>query len=81
MLMNLAPLHRAPSDKQGSQALNKYTKKVEKMLDGLTPWVKRRGWARGLSKGELQPGEIVVVLGEGDMATDPLFEGAKTTRE
>lgn len=68
-------------DKQGGQALNKYSKKVEKMLDGFTPWVKRRGWARGLSKGSLKPGEIMVVLEDGDMATDPLFEGAKTTRE
>lgn len=81
ILMNLAPLHRTAMDKEGGSALNKYAKSVEKMLDGMTPWVKRRGWARGLSKGNMQPGEVVVVLGDGDMANDPLFEGAKTTRE
>ena len=81
MMLNLAPVHRSAMDKEGGRAINKYTKKVEKMLDGITPWRKRRGWARGLAKGQVKPGEVVVVLDEGDSPNDPLFEGAKTTRE
>lgn len=81
MILNLAPVHRTAMDKDGGRALSTYAKKVEKMLDGITPWRKRRGWARGLAKGQVKPGEVVVVLSEGDIATDPLFEGAKTTRE
>ena len=81
MLVNIAPVHRSPMDKDGGRALNDYTKKLEKLIDGLVPWKKRRGWARGLAKGSVKPGEVVVVLDQGDVPNDPLFEGARTTRE
>ncbi|MCK5606804.1 hypothetical protein KAR91_33185 [Candidatus Pacearchaeota archaeon] len=81
MLLNLSPVHRTPMDKDGGRALNTYAKKIERMLDGFTPWRKRRGWARGLAKGKVKPGEIMVVLEDGDMPNDPLFLDANTTRE
>lgn len=75
------PLARTAFDKDGGRALQQYGKKIDRMLDRMTPWRKRRGWARGLTKGKVEPGEIVVMLDEGDSPNDPLFKDAKTTRE
>jgi hypothetical protein len=80
MLLNLAPAHRTAMDKEGGRALSKYTKSLEKVLSNITPWRKRRGWARGLAKGKLEPGEVMVVLDEGDTPRDPLYKDANTTR-
>jgi len=82
MLTNIAPLARTAMDKQGGRALADYSKKIDRMLDKYTPWRKKRGWARGLTHGKnVEPGEVMVLLDAGDSPNDPLFKGAKTTRE
>lgn len=80
MLVNIAPLSRTAMDKKGGSALQNYGKKLERHLDLMTPWRKRRGWTRGLAKGKLKSGEVMVVLGNEDSPEDPLYAGARTTR-
>jgi len=83
VLMSFAPLARTPDSKKGSESMKNYAKSVERMLDGMTPWNKkgpgRRATLRGGSK--VQPGTIMVVLDGSDSPKDPLYSGAKITRE
>jgi hypothetical protein len=79
--MMLLPMARTPMDKSSSAALQKYSKKMVEMLDGMVPWQvgkKQRGRRRAMAN--VTPGETVVVLDAGDDADHPLFTDAKLTR-
>lgn len=78
----LIPLGRTPMDKRGGKALTKYQRDIERSLNALTPWRNKHSALRErLLRQGVKPGEIVVVLGPGESADSPLYEGAKIIRE
>lgn len=70
-------------DKEGVRAMKKYSEDVEKTLDSLAPWLKRKKASRRLGAfgGKLKPGEAAVMLDGGESANNPLFKNAKIVRE
>jgi hypothetical protein len=78
VLMTLLPLARTPMDKKGGQAMQSYARDIERMLSEATPWLKKA--TRRRPKGA-KPGEIVVLLGQDEIADDPLYKDAQIARE
>lgn len=60
--------------------MNSYSKSLDRALDSMIPWQKASS-NRGRYRGKVKSGEVVVVLGSGESAKDPLYKNAKTTRE
>lgn len=81
--MALMPLARTIMDKKVAQATEAYTKKIERMFDSMVPWQKKQAGRRLREslRGKVKPGEVVVILEAGESMSDPLFSGAKITRE
>lgn len=76
MLAMLIPLGRSPFGKEDGAALKRYSDNVLKALDRMTPW-RIRSRRDDLIQSGMKPGEVVVQLGSGDSANDPLYKGAK----
>jgi hypothetical protein len=77
-MMSLIPLARTPASEQGVSALRDYTRRLERVISAIAPWVKRS--ARNRMR-EVKSGETVVVMDSGDLpANHPLFKGAKIAR-
>lgn len=77
--MNLLPVGRTPMDEKSGRSMKSYVKDLGKMLDRLTPW---RSGARRLAnlRGKVKPGEVVVMLDDGDTPNSPVFKDAKISK-
>jgi hypothetical protein len=83
ILMAVAPMARTPMDKKGAGALRKYIDKLNANLRNALPWLKKEPVSGRLAylREKVKPGEVVVILDDGESKNDPLFEGAKIIRE
>lgn len=81
--MLAAPLGKTPMDRQGSQSLNSYAKKLDRALDDMTPWTNdsrftslRRQHGKQMRESDSQ---IIVTLDGGDDPNSKLFHDAVTS--
>lgn len=81
--MLAAPLGKTPMDRKGNQALNSYAKKLDRALDGMTPWTDdyrftslRRQYGKQMRDGDSQ---IIVTLDGNDDPSSKLFKDAVTS--
>jgi len=78
------PVARTPMDKKGAQALEKYIKRVTKVIGMRTPWKGARGGKLSHLRDKIPSGETRVLLGKGEVdgtKNNPLFDGVKVIRE
>lgn len=68
-------------DAKGGRSLEKYAKKLHGLVEKMTPWRKKAGSLRKSMQGKVKPGEVVVLLDDGDTSALPLYKGAKTLKE
>jgi hypothetical protein len=78
MMLNVAPAARTPMDKRSAQGMQSYIKKLFRAIEDIVPWT--RSNKMGDLHGKVKPGEIRVILDEGESSKDPLFKGAKVSR-
>lgn len=83
MDMSLMPLARTPMDKKGAKALERYAKSLRRNFIRMTPWRQRKATSalRERLKKHLKSGEIAVMVGQGETADNPLFEGMRVIKD
>lgn len=77
------PLAQTPWDKKTAQAQKRHSDSLQKSIESIAPW-QFKGRARSKLahlRGKVKPGEVVVMLDEGDQADLGIYEDAKLIRE
>lgn len=77
----IAPLGRTPMDRKSGQSMERYSKRLERMFDDMTPWDKNSKFNAmrdrfSKIRGDEEDTQVVVMLGAGDNPDDPLYQGA-----
>lgn len=69
-------------DQQGSSSLTQHGRNIARMIDDLTPWrkAKRGGLVSDKMRESIGSGNVVVVMGEGDVDIQQ-FEGARKLKD
>jgi hypothetical protein len=78
--MLLMPLAKTPMDKRGAQSMRTYSQKIDRAIEGLTPWTsesKFNALRRKYGK-SMEDSQIVVHFDASDDPNNPLFEGVTT---
>ncbi len=75
-LMAFLPLARTPQTKEGQRAMTDYSKRVQKMIDSVAPWVKKDELNRRRLRGKVKPGTIVVIPDGTDSPDNPMYSSA-----
>lgn len=68
-------------DKKGAQNLQKYIKRVYKVIGKRTPWRRTRGGKLSHLRDRIPSGETRVILSAGEDGNHDLFKGVKKIRE